>query len=83
MLDMKKANVRKVQHNLKSVLQWVEDGEEVQIVRRNRVVARIVPAGTDEHLLDVPDFLARSREVWRGQSRGRPVSRILLEGRDE
>ena len=40
MLDMKTASVRDVQHHLSKVLAWVEKGEEVQITRPNKPVAK-------------------------------------------
>ena len=43
MLHMKTATVRQVQHNLSEVLSWVEQGEEVRVLRRKQVVARLLP----------------------------------------
>ena len=40
---MKSFNVRHIQHRLAAVLAEVEGGEEIEIVRRGRPVARIVP----------------------------------------
>ena len=40
---MKTMTVREVQHNLRKVLRWIEDGELVAVSRRNRIVAKIVP----------------------------------------
>jgi len=41
---MKQVSVREVQHHLAAVLARVQEGEEVEITRRDVVVARIVPA---------------------------------------
>jgi len=40
---MKQVSVREAQHHLARVLAPVADGEEIEIARRNAVVARIVP----------------------------------------
>ena len=83
MLDMKKATIREVQHNLSGVLRWVDEGEEVQILRRNRVVARIVPAHDTANAPEWPDFAARAKRIWRRRLPGKPVSRIIVEDRDD
>jgi prevent-host-death family protein len=82
MLNMKTATVRDVQHHLAHVLRWVEDGEEVQITRRDRIVARLVPArGAKKPAW--PDFERRLRRIWPGRRRGTPVSRLIIEGRED
>ncbi len=40
---MKTATVRELRNQYRSVLGWVEAGEEVTISRRGRVIARLVP----------------------------------------
>lgn len=83
MSNMKKATIRQVQHRLSEVMKWVEDGEEVVILRRNRAVARIVPVGPTSELPEWPDFTGRARRIWGKRVRGKPLSRILVEDRDE
>jgi prevent-host-death family protein len=80
---MKKATVRKVQHHLSEVMKWVEDGEEVVILRRNRVVARIVPPGRSSRAPAWPDFTGRARRIWGKRVRGKQISTIITEGREE
>jgi prevent-host-death family protein len=41
---MKTATVRELRNEYKRVLAWAEAGEEVEISRRGKVIARIVPA---------------------------------------
>lgn len=83
MLDMKTASVRHVQHHLAEVLRWVEEGEEVEITRRNRAIARIVPARAPSREIPWPDFVARAAVVWGKRAAGKPVSRIIIEEREE
>jgi prevent-host-death family protein len=81
MANMKTASVRKVQHHLSEVLRWVERGQEVGITRRNRIVARMVPAGGISSPIEWPNFLERARKTWGNRTRGKPVSRIIIEER--
>jgi antitoxin (DNA-binding transcriptional repressor) of toxin-antitoxin stability system len=82
MLDiMKTATIREIQHNLSEVLSWVERGEEVQVLRRNKVVARLLPPQPQPS--QSPDFVARARAVWGDGSRGTALSAIVSESRGE
>lgn len=81
--NMKRATIRQVQHRLSEVMKWVEDGEEVVILRRNRVVARIVPPGRASGPPEWPDFTGRARRIWGTRVRGKRLSRIIAEGREK
>jgi antitoxin (DNA-binding transcriptional repressor) of toxin-antitoxin stability system len=81
MLDMKTATIRKVQHNLAEVLSWVERGEEVRVLRRKKVVARLVPPTPDAP--PSPDFLTRAKAIWGAKPRGTPPSEIVSESRGD
>ena len=83
MSNMKKATIREVQHNLAGVLRWVEDGEEVQVMRRNQIVARIVPADRASKRPRWPDFAGRAEAIWGKHPRGKPASKIIIEDREE
>jgi len=83
MLDMKTATVRDVQHHLRKVLAWVEKGEEVQITRRNRTIAKIVPAETPSHRVALPAFGERARKIWGDRPTGESLTRIVLDDRKE
>ena len=43
MYNVKSFNIRHIQHHLATVLADVEQGEEIEVLRRGRPVARIVP----------------------------------------
>ena len=61
---MKTASVRELRQNFKHLLTWIEAGEEVQITKRRRVVARLVPeAATKRTLVKMPDFAARLKKI--------------------
>ncbi len=76
---MKSATVREVQHHLGRVLEWVEHGEEVLVLRRRKVVARLVPPSPE--IAATPDFVARAQEVWGNKPRGKRLSSLVDEGR--
>ncbi len=81
MYNMKTATVRQIQHNLNEVLGWVENGEEVHVFRRRKLVAKLVPAVAST--VDSPDFLARAEKVWGERPGGKPLSEIVSEDRGE
>jgi len=67
MSNMRQVSVREVQHNLARVLRLVEEGEELEITRRDAVVARIVPATSERGIAQRrprPDFRARLAAIY-------------------
>ena len=63
MYHMKKASVRDLRYAFKKVERLLHQGEEVQITKRRRVIARLVPDGA-ETAKQVPDFMARLRSIY-------------------
>ncbi len=80
-MTVKTATVRKVQHNLAEVLLWVERGEEVRVLRRNRVVARLLPPEGEPPRS--PDFLERAKAIWGVKPQGARLSTIASDSRGE
>ncbi len=78
---MKKASVAEVQHNLNSVLKFVEQGEKVLLTRRNKVIAKIVPVYDMEND-DWPSFYERAKEMFV-KTNGRSPEQIILDDREE
>ena len=76
------ATIREAQHNLPAILRAVSRGEVVEITRRNRVVARLVPA-TPRPVGGLPDFVARARAIWGRRPPGKPASELVIEARAE
>jgi antitoxin (DNA-binding transcriptional repressor) of toxin-antitoxin stability system len=81
MLDVRTATIRKVQHNLAEVLSWVERGEEVRVLRRKKVVARLVPPTPDAP--PSPDFVSRAKAIWGAKPQGTRPSEIVSESRGD
>jgi antitoxin (DNA-binding transcriptional repressor) of toxin-antitoxin stability system len=63
MYHMKKASVRDLRYEFKKIERLLRQGEEIQITKRRRVIARLVPEGT-EAPKEIPDFLARLRTIY-------------------
>ncbi len=80
---MKTASVREVRHDLNRVLSWVEEGEQVEITKRKRVVARLVPAKAKPKKIEWPDFEARRKKTFPNGVKGQPISEIHYEARAE
>jgi prevent-host-death family protein len=82
---MRSASTREVQHGLAAILARVEKGEEVQVTRRGRVVARIVPARAPRAKKAAwPDFHARLLDTFAdGPARGGTIAEILAQDRED
>jgi antitoxin (DNA-binding transcriptional repressor) of toxin-antitoxin stability system len=63
MYHMKKASVRDLRYEFKKIERLLDQGEEVQITKRRRVIARLVPE-KKEAVKEMPDFLARLRTIF-------------------
>jgi antitoxin (DNA-binding transcriptional repressor) of toxin-antitoxin stability system len=62
---MKTTNIRELKHATSTVLEWVEQGESVQITRRNKVVAIISPPpDIAPKKIDWPDYEARLTAIF-------------------
>jgi len=60
---MKKASVRDLRYAFKKIERLLHQGEEIQITKRRRVIARLVPEKA-EPAKELPDFLARLRTIY-------------------
>jgi antitoxin (DNA-binding transcriptional repressor) of toxin-antitoxin stability system len=63
---MRKATVRDLRYRFREVEDLLREGEEIQITKRKRVIARLVP---DKPAVPTrrPDFLARLNKIYRGK----------------
>jgi len=78
---MKTATVRLVRHDFGTVLNWVEQGEEVEIRKRGKVVARLMPPPPAKAARPRkrPDFAARLRGIFGSQV---VTGDVIVEERD-
>ena len=63
MYHMTKASVRDLRYEFKKIERLLLQGEEIQITKRRRVIARLVPEN-QEGEKKLPDFLARVRRIY-------------------
>jgi len=63
MYHMRKASVRDLRYGFKKIERLLHQGEEIQITKRRRVIARLVPESAVA-MKEVPDFLARLRTIY-------------------
>ena len=63
MYHMRKASVRDLRYEFKKIERLLLHGEEIQITKRKRVIARLVPE-REESEKKMPDFLARVRRIY-------------------
>ncbi len=61
MYHMKKASVRDLRFDFAKVERALRAGEEIQITKRRRVIARLIPEG---EAAERPDFIARLRRIY-------------------
>lgn len=82
---MRQISIREVQHHLARVLAFVQDGEEVEITRRDAVVARIIPAAGTRGVLERarrPDYRARLGALFpEGSLQRTPAGDEIRRGR--
>lgn len=66
---MKTATIRQVRHDFGTVLEWVQEGEQVQISKRGKVVALISPppAAKRSGAGKRPDFAGRLKRIFGDQ----------------
>jgi antitoxin (DNA-binding transcriptional repressor) of toxin-antitoxin stability system len=63
MYHIKKASVRDLRCGFKQIERLLHQGEEIQITKRRRIIARLVPEST-EAAKPILDFLARMRTIY-------------------
>jgi antitoxin (DNA-binding transcriptional repressor) of toxin-antitoxin stability system len=66
MHHMRKATVRDLRYRFREVEDLLREGEEIQITKRKRVIARLIPARIAAPTRG-PDFLARLAKIYRGK----------------
>jgi len=62
---MKTANVRQLRHAFGDVMQWVADGQQVNIVKKGKVIALLSPPPRAKaKKVKLPDFEARRKRIF-------------------
>lgn len=76
---MPSVNVRQLRDS-RQLFKWLEAGEVVELKKRNRVVARIVPESPKVQPVEWPDFEARARKIFG--DRMIPIVEDMIEERN-
>jgi antitoxin (DNA-binding transcriptional repressor) of toxin-antitoxin stability system len=63
MYHMRKASVRDLRYDFRKIERLLHQGEQIQITKRRRVIARLVPE-SEQPAAGVPDFLGRLRATY-------------------
>ena len=81
---MKTTNIRELKHSTTAVLEWVAQGESVQITRRNKVVAILSPpqAGKPKGAIR-RDFEKDLQEIFGDRIMPTTATEIVSFGRGE
>ena len=61
---MKTATVRDLRYSFPRIEAWLHSGEQIEITKRGRAIARLVPAAKAPRRLIKPDILAQLKQVW-------------------
>ena len=65
---MKTASVRELRNDFARLSAWIENGEPVEITKRGKVFAHLIPAtGARPRKLVKPDILKRLKKTWGGR----------------
>ncbi len=63
MYHMKRASLRDLRYRFPAVESLLDAGEEIEITRRKRVIARLLPPGKPSRRKR-PDFMARLKQMY-------------------
>jgi antitoxin (DNA-binding transcriptional repressor) of toxin-antitoxin stability system len=81
MHHMKKASVRDLRYAFKKIERLLHQGEEIQITKRRRVIARLVPE-VPVRPAEVPDFLGRLHKIYGNKMLSVTGAELLAEDRN-
>ena len=77
---MKTTTVRELRNNYAKVLQWVSKGEEVEVTRRGKVVAKVVPPATAKlTTVDWAQSRALNRRAWATKLTAKESAALLAD----
>ena len=78
---MKTASVRDLRYSFKKIERLLRQGEEIQITKRRRVIARLVPESVPS-TPELPDFLGRMRAIYGDKVFEVSGAQLIAEDRD-
>lgn len=81
MYHMKKASVRDLRYGFKKIERLLQQGEEIQITKRRRVIARLLPESASPKP-EMPDFGGRLRAIYGDKVLAVSGADLVSEDRD-
>jgi antitoxin (DNA-binding transcriptional repressor) of toxin-antitoxin stability system len=82
MHHMKKASVRDLRYRFTEIERALSQGHSVEITKRKRLIARIVPAGQSAPT-EFPDFHARAKKILGTKKLKISGAELIRRERDE
>lgn len=82
MHHMKKATVRDLRYRFSVVEDLLREGEEIQITKRKRVIARLLPPAPPTPKA-IPDFLGRMKKIFGKKRMKVSGAEIIAQNREE
>jgi len=79
---MKTTTIRELRHDTTMVLEWVKNGETVEVTRRDEPVAILSAPGRKRRSVR-PDFAARLKRIYGGQALAVTATELIAEARGE
>jgi antitoxin (DNA-binding transcriptional repressor) of toxin-antitoxin stability system len=79
---MKRASIRDLRYDFTKVENLLQSGEEIQITRRKRVIARLLPPAKNNPKSKRPDFLARLKQIYGSQTLATTGAELIATERD-
>jgi antitoxin (DNA-binding transcriptional repressor) of toxin-antitoxin stability system len=81
MYHMQQASVRDLRYRFPEIEQALQQGQEIRITKRKRVIARIVPEPPSQPA-KLPDFMARLKGIYGDKKIAVAGARRIREERD-
>ncbi len=77
---MNTASIRDLRYHFPKIERMLAQGQEIQITKRKKVVAKLVPAPVSPP--ERPDFMARLKEIWGDRVLTPSGAEIIAQDRD-
>jgi antitoxin (DNA-binding transcriptional repressor) of toxin-antitoxin stability system len=78
---MTKASVSDLRYRFRKLEDLLRQGQEIQITKRNRVIATLVPA-KKEARIELPDFEARLKKIYGNRKMKVSGAKLIARDRD-
>ena len=82
---MTKASVSDLRYRFRKLEELLRQGQEIQITKRNRVIARLVPATKEARkgsCIELPDFEARLKKIYGSRKMKVTGAELIARDRD-